>query len=93
MLYEIIIEAEALVDLKSIFSYITEQDSKAQALKFTNKLKEQIETLTKMPQRCRQSIYVSDENTHDFIVSGYTIVFQIRDMKLHVLTVFRQRAY
>lgn len=93
MLYEIIIEQEALSDLQNIFNYITEQDSKTKALKFTNKLKEEIKTLTQMPQRCRESIYTSDRNTHDFIVSGYTIVFQIRDTKLHLLTVFRQRSY
>jgi len=93
MNYKIIVESEALSDLKAIHTYITERDTKSKADKFILELKKAIETLSSMPMRCRSSLYIDDETIRDLIHKKYTIVFQIKENTIHVLTIFRQRSY
>lgn len=93
MIYKIIIEPEALEDLINIKSYITQQDSENKANIFLNELKNHIQTLTKMPERCRKSYYSDSVNTHDLIYKGYTIVYKIIDLNIFILTIFRQKNY
>ncbi len=93
MNYKIIVEPEAFSDLKAIHSYITAQDSKTKANKFISELKKAIESLSSMPMRCRSSLYIDDETIRDLIHKKYTIVFQVKENTVHILTVFRQRSY
>lgn len=93
MSYEIIIEPEAFEDLLNIKTYIVKQDSDNKANLFLNELKTQINTLNKMPQRYRKSYYTEDNDTHDLIYKGYTIVYKIIALKVYVLTIFRQKNY
>jgi len=91
--YKIVIEPEALNDLLSIKNYIASQDTLSRANKFISELKAQIKTLQELPQRCRKSYYSNEPHTHDLIYKKYTIVFQIRQDTIHILTIFRQRNY
>ncbi len=93
MIYRIVVEPEALQDLLNIKIYITEQDTSSKANKFISELKGQIKTLKEMPQRCRKSYYTEKPNTHDLIYKKYTTVFQIRENRVHILSVFRQKSY
>lgn len=93
MTYDIIVEPEAVQDLKDIFNYIALQDSKHKAINFINELKQSIASLSTMPFRCRKSLYANDDDTRDIIYKGYTIVFQVYDDKVHILTLFRQKAF
>jgi len=93
MVYKIIIESEALQDLLNIKTYITQLDSLNKANKFISELKKNIKALNEMPQRCRRSYYADIENTHDLIYKKYTIVFQVIDSSVHILTIFKQREY
>ncbi|HFS85188.1 MAG TPA: type II toxin-antitoxin system RelE/ParE family toxin [Epsilonproteobacteria bacterium] len=93
MTYKVIVEPEALQDLKSIISFITENDSLNRAMQFANELKAKMASLSDMPMRCRKSHYSEEGNTRDLIYKGYTIVFQVRVNTVHILTVFRQKAY
>jgi toxin ParE1/3/4 len=93
MTYRIVVEPEALNDLMAIYKYISEQDSRNKATKFTNELKETLSSLSEMPHRCRKSLYVDQDDVRDLIYKGYTIVFQIRENTIHILTLFRQRVY
>jgi plasmid stabilization system protein ParE len=89
MIYKIIVEPEAFQDLFLIKKYITEQDSLNRANKFISQLKANIKTLSEMPERCRKSYYNDEANTHDLIYKKYTSVFQIRDNRVHILSIFR----
>jgi plasmid stabilization system protein ParE len=89
--YKIIVEPTAEDDLWSIFNYIQENDSINQARKFLKKLQTAINSLNFMPQRCRNSIYIEDGKTKDLIFQGYTICYHIKDDKVHIVAVFRQR--
>lgn len=93
MKYTIIVEPEALADLKNIYRYISEQDSTTKASKFISELHISIQSLDEMPYRCRESLYIDDKDVRDLIYKKYTIVFKIIDDKIHILTVFRQRSY
>lgn len=93
MTYGIIVEPEALSDLRNIYNYISAQDSANKAKKFILELQKNINSLKKMPHRCRKSYYADEENTRDFIYKKYTVVFKIIDNNIHVLTLFRQREF
>lgn len=91
MTYRIIVEPEALQDLHSIYTFITKKDSQNKAIQFIRELEGTISSLSEMPLRCRKSFYSDDELTRDLIYKGYTIVFQIQENNIHILTVFRQK--
>ena len=90
--YSVIIEPEAQNNLEHIYAFIGENDTVVQAQRFLRKLQEAIGSLSYMPERCRKSIYIKDEKTHDMIVHGYTICYHILEETVHVVAVFRQRA-
>jgi len=92
MIYKVIVESDAIDDLVSIKSYIA-QDSKTRANNFISELKSKIKSLNTMPQRCRKSLYTDEDNTHDLIHKGYTIVYKIIDTNVYILSIFKQRAY
>jgi plasmid stabilization system protein ParE len=93
MKYQIVVEPEALEDLYKIKTYITDQDSVSKANKFISELKDKIKSLSQMPQRCRKSYYTDKSDTYDLIYKRYTIVFQILEDRVHILTIFRQKNY
>ena len=91
MIYNIIVEPEAISDLQNIYKYISEQDSINKAKGFIQELQRSINSLDEMPYRCRKSYYVDDEDTRDLIYKKYTIVFKVIENNIHILTLFRQR--
>ena len=91
--YSIIVEPEAQEDLESIFQFISLNDTAAKAENFLQELKTQIATLYNLPFRCRKSYYTEAMDTYDLIYKGYTIVYQVIDDRVHILTIFRQKNY
>ena len=91
MNYTIVIEPEAQDDLQSIFDYILTNDSIGKARTFIKELQTSINSLSFMPQRCRDSLYIEDGKTKDLIYKGYTICYHIADTRVHIVALFRQR--
>jgi plasmid stabilization system protein ParE len=91
MKYQIMIEPEAQNNLRSIFDYISDNDSVEKAENFIRKLQKAINTLSLMPQRCRNSFYIEDGKTKDLIYYGYTVCYHIEKSTVYVVAVFRQR--
>ncbi len=91
MHYKIIIEPTAEHDLQTIFNYIKDNDSQNQAKNFIKKLQTAINSLSFMPKRCRDSLYIKDGKTKDLIYHGYTICYYIGENIVYVVAVFRQR--
>ncbi len=91
--FTVLIEPEAQQDLTEIYRFISQNDSPLPAKRFLSKLQNAIESLSYMPQRYRKSYYIDDNYTHDMIVHGYTICYTIREEKVHIVAVFRQRSY
>ena len=90
--YNVVIEPEAQNDLENIYNFITKNDTPVKAQRFLRKLQEAISSLSYISERCRKSIYIKDDNTHDMIVHGYTICYHTLENSVHVVAVFRQRA-
>ncbi len=93
MIYTIIVEPEALEDLFQIKKYINKQDSLKKANHFISELRKNLQSLNTMPQRCRKSYYSNELNSYDLIYKKYTTVFQIRENRVHIVSIFRQRNY
>ena len=93
MKYEIVVEPEAQNDLQNIYNYISKQDSKTKAQTFITELYSSIKSLEEMPFRCRNSVYSDDKDTRDLIYKSYTIVFKVINESIHILSIFRQRAF
>ncbi|PHS41838.1 MAG: hypothetical protein COB07_02010 [Sulfurovum sp.] len=91
--YSVIIEPEAGDDLENIYDFIVENDTPVKAQHFLRKLQVAISSLVYMPERCRMSIYIKNDKTHDMIVHGYTICYHISEDTVHIVAVFRQRAF
>ena len=91
--YTVVIEPEAQKDLTAIYHFIAQNDSPIPAKCFLLKLEESIESLSYMPQRYRKSYYIDDENTRDMVVHGYTVCYTVREDKVHIVAVFRQKSY
>ena len=90
--YALIIEPEAADDLGAIYRFIVQNDTAIQAERFLRKLQKVIDSLAYMPERFCQSIYIEDADVHDRVVHGYTICYAVREDRVHVVAVFRQRA-
>ncbi len=91
--YSIVVELEAQQDLKSIFEFISMNDTQAKAAAFLKEIQTQIATLETLPFRCRKSYYTDEPDTYDMIYKGYTIVYKVVENSIHILTVFRQKNY
>ena len=91
MNYQIIIEPEAQQDLKAIFEYISKNDTINRAKVFLYNLQTAIDSLSFMPQRCRDSHYIDDGKTKDLIYHGYTICYHIVESTVYIVAIFRQR--
>jgi plasmid stabilization system protein ParE len=93
MTYTVFIEPDAKEDLYNIFSYISKNDSVNKAETFLRQLQKQINSLSDMPQRCRNSLYFKDGKTKDMIYKGYTISYHILESTVYIVAVFRQKNY
>ncbi len=90
--YRVIIKPETGRDLENIYNFITHNDTPIKAQRFLRKLQEAIGSLSYMPERCRKSIYIKDDKTHDIMLHGYTICYPLLEETVHIVAVFRQRA-
>jgi len=90
-LYRVVIEPEAQEDLTRIYTFIAQEGSPLSARRFLRLLQSKIQSLESMPHLFRSSRYISDESVRDMIVKGYTVCYAVREERVHVLTVFRQR--
>lgn len=75
--------------LKEILEYIA-HDKLSASKKFKKELDEQISGLLVFPQKYRKSKYFEDENIRDMIFSGYTVIYEICENRIEILTIFNQ---
>lgn len=84
MLDKIVRSSEFKDNLSKILLYIA-KDSKNRANSFKNSLKKELEELTFMPLKYRQSIYFNQENIRDFIFKGYCIPYVIDEINKRII--------
>jgi plasmid stabilization system protein ParE len=93
MTYTILLEPQAINDLRAIYRFIAQNDSPKKAEKFLGRLKEKIQALGFMPYKHRKSMYHEDETIRDMIFKGYTVVYHVGKSTIHVVAVFRQKNF
>jgi plasmid stabilization system protein ParE len=76
-------------ELKKILEYIA-KDKLGASKKFKKKLDEHINDILVFPRKYRKSKYFEDENIRDMIFSGYTVIYEIFEDRIEILTVFNQ---
>jgi len=85
----VVYEDQFKSELRNILSFIA-RDKKSTANKFAYDLKELIETtLARNPKMYKVSLYFSDENYHDMVFKGYTIIYKMVENEIRVLDVFK----
>ena len=75
--------------LKTILSFIA-KDKFTASEKFKKNLDEQINNLINFPYKYRKSIYHESENIRDMTYKNYTIVYEIFENKIIIMTIFNQ---
>lgn len=75
--------------LKHILQYIA-QDKPSSSIKFYNDLKNSIEKLPLFPYQYRKSHYFNDENIRDMVFKRYTIIYEIHQNTIEILSIFNQ---
>lgn len=77
-------------NLTLILNYI-KKDSLTRALKFKNKIKQELENLNTFPLKHRKSIYYNSQNIRDYIIKGYTITYKINKDEIIILNIKKYR--
>ncbi len=76
-------------ELKSIALYI-KKDKLSASVDFVKELRNHIKGLIDFPYKYRQSIYFNDKNIRDMIFKGYTIIYEICDDRIEIITIFNK---
>jgi plasmid stabilization system protein ParE len=76
-------------EIKTIALYI-KKDKPGVSIEFVSALKEQINDLVNFPYKYRKSIYFDDENIRDMIFRGYTIIYEVKENSIEVISIFNQ---
>jgi plasmid stabilization system protein ParE len=66
------------------------QDKKSAAKRFKAQVNEAIDDLVNFPFKYRKSIYFDNENIRDMVFKGYTIVYEIKDNSIEIISIFNQ---
>ena len=74
---------------REIIFYIA-KDKKSASKNFKDTLDKAIDEIRSFPYKYRKSIYFDNENIRDMIFRGYTIVYEIFDDKIEIITIFNQ---
>ena len=66
------------------------KDKKSASIKFVVKLGKQIKSIPDFPYQHRKSIYFEDNNIRDMIFMGYTIIYELDNELIYIITIFNQ---
>ena len=72
--------------------YFIASDKKGAALKFAKELKANINNLSNMPYKYKQSIYYENINIRDMAFKSYSIIYRINENKqqIEILEIFKK---
>ena len=73
--------------IKTIALYI-KKDKPGASIEFVSALKEQINDLVNFPYKYRKSIYFDDENIRDMVFRGYTIIYEVKENSIEIISIF-----
>jgi plasmid stabilization system protein ParE len=76
-------------EIKTIALYI-KKDKLGASIEFVSALKEQINDLVNFPYKYRKSIYFDNENIRDMVFRGYTIIYEVKENSIEIISIFNQ---
>ena len=76
-------------ELRQISFYI-KKDKLSAAINFVSQLKEKINNIPNFPYKYRKSIYFKNENIRDMTFKGYTVIYEIFEQKIEIMSIFNQ---
>jgi len=76
-------------ELRQISFYI-KKDKLSAAINFVSQLKEVINNIPNFPYKYRKSIYFQNESIRDMTFKSYTIVYEISEKYIEIMTIFNQ---
>jgi len=76
-------------ELREIAFYIR-KDKKNASIAFVKELKNSINKLINFPYKNRKSIYFGSDDIRDMTFKGYTIIYEIFENKIEILSIFNQ---
>ena len=74
---------------KEVVLYIA-KDKKSASKNFKSTLDKAVDEIKSFPYKYRKSIYYNNENIRDMVFRGYTIVYEVFDDKIVILTIFNK---
>lgn len=76
-------------ELRDIVLFI-KKDNKNASIRFVENLRSGISDLVVFPYKYRQSVYFENHTVRDMIFRGYTIVYEVFEDRIEVLSIFNQ---
>lgn len=77
------------IEFREVIFYIAKDKNSASKL-FKNRLNESINNLVNFPYKNRKSLYFENEQIRDLTFNGYTIIYEIFEDKIEIITIFNQ---
>ena len=77
------------IELREIAQHI-KKDKKSAAIKFVQELKKRVQNITHFPYKYRKSVYFEDDNVRDMIYKSYTVIYEVFENKIVIMTIFNQ---
>ena len=77
------------IELREIAQHI-KKDKKSAAVKFVQELKKNVQHITYFPYKYRKSVYFEDDNIRDMIYKSYTVIYEVFENKIVIMTIFNQ---
>jgi plasmid stabilization system protein ParE len=77
------------LEFKTVLEYIAKDKVNAM-LHFRRELNKSLQLLKNFPYKNRKSVYFEDENIRDMTYKGYTIIYEVLDTTIEILTIFNQ---
>ena len=76
-------------ELQEILTYIA-KDKVSAMINFRKELNHSLSQLKIFPYKYRQSFYFKEINIRDMIFKGYTVIYEIFENKIEIMTIFNQ---
>ena len=66
------------------------RDKKSSAKDFKNNVNKAVDDLVNFPYKYRKSIYFNDKNIRDMVFRGYTVIYEVKENSIEVMSIFNQ---
>lgn len=86
----IIIETSRYKSELRDIAFFIKKDKLSASIKFVQELKEGVNDLVNFPQKYRKSKYYENENIRDMTFYGHTVIYEIFEDRIEILTIFNQ---